>query len=76
MRIKGHAHKVEQMVGMGGNLVPWQLGPLEEVRSHNLRGLRAAFATAPELLARRCVTVPRDFFHAILGILRVDVTEV
>lgn len=72
---QGSAHEVEHMVGMGNNLVPWQLGPLETIRSQNLKGVRTIFANAHELLARRCVTIPRDFFHALLGILKLKITE-
>lgn len=32
------------------------------------------FAEAHEFLARRCVSIPRDFFHALLGILKIDLT--
>jgi hypothetical protein len=72
---QGSAHQTEQMVGMGNNLVPWQLGPLESVRSQNMKGVQTTFANAHELLARRCVTIPRDFFHALLGILKLKITE-
>jgi hypothetical protein len=75
IRKQGNALDTEQMVGMGNNLVPWQLGSLELVRSQNLQGIRTIFATAHELLARRCVTIPRDFFHALLGILKPNLTE-
>lgn len=71
----GNGQDTEQMVGMGNNLVPWQLGPLKLVRKQNEKGYRTMFATAHELLARRCITIPRDFFHALLGILKTDLTE-
>ncbi|KAL9070228.1 MAG: hypothetical protein Q9157_005892 [Trypethelium eluteriae] len=70
-----NAHAAEQMVGMGHNLVPWQLGPIGMIRVQNLRGTRNMFASAYELLARRCVTVPRDFFYSLLGIVKTDLTE-
>ena len=71
----GNGVDSEVMVGMGTNLVPWQLGPLELVRNQNCAGIRTMFATAHELLARRGITIPRDFFHALLGILKTDLTE-
>ena len=71
----GNGFDTEVMVGMGNNLVPWQLGPLELVRSQNCAGVPTMFATAHELLARRGITIPRDFFHALLGILPTDLTE-
>ncbi|KAL9094076.1 MAG: hypothetical protein Q9165_003746 [Trypethelium subeluteriae] len=70
-----NAHVAEQMVGMGHNLVPWQLGPIGMIRILNLRGIRTMFASAHELLARRCVTVPRDFFYGLLGMVKTDLTE-
>lgn len=72
---QGNAQDTEKMVGMGENLVPWQLGPLELVRGLNSGGIRTTFATAHELLARRCITIPWDFFHALLGILRTNLIE-
>ena len=66
---------IERMCGMGYNLVPWQLGPLEGCRARILRGESIPFAIAHEVLARRQVTIPRDFFHALLGILRRDLEE-
>ena len=72
---EGCATTTEAMVGMGYNLVPWQLGSLGLVRSHNKNGNRIPFAIAHELLARRCVTCPRDFFHGLLGILQTDQSE-
>ncbi|KAI9700953.1 MAG: hypothetical protein M1820_006598 [Bogoriella megaspora] len=71
----GNAHSTEQMVGMGNNLVPWQLGPLGKVRGQAIRGFRTEFGTAHDVLARRCVTRPRDFFHALLGMLETGMGE-
>ncbi|KAK7931127.1 hypothetical protein PG985_001839 [Apiospora marii] len=71
----GRNQTIEKMVGMGYNLVPWQLGALEVVREQNLRGRHTIFGNAYELLASRCVTIPRDFFHGLLGILQIDLTE-
>ena len=71
----GDTHAVEAMVGMGNSLVPWELGPLRVIRRHNLDGIRVPFANAHELLARRCVTIQKDFFHALLGISEVKITE-
>lgn len=62
------------MAGIGHNLVPWQLGPMTMVRIINLRGERVSFAAAYDLLAFRCVTIPRDFFHALLGIVNSQLT--
>ena len=75
MREDGSATRIEALVGMGYNLVPWQLGPLSLVRRQNRDRTRNSFATAHGLLSRRCVTYPRDFFHGILGILETDQTE-
>jgi len=69
MRKYARPHGLEYKVGMGYNLVPWQLGPLEIVRNPNNQDIRNTFAIAYDLLSRRCVTVPRDFFHALLGVL-------
>lgn len=71
----GRNQITEKMVGMGYNLVPWQLGFLEQVREQKVRGQRTIFGNAYELLASRCVTIPRDFFHGLLGMLQVDLTE-
>ena len=71
----GIAIRIEAMVGMGYNLVPWQLGPLNLVRRLNKDGVRNSFAIAYELLSRRCVTCPRDFLHVLLGILKTGQTE-
>lgn len=71
---QGPGYKLEKMVGMGNNLVPWQLCNFMNVRDQSLRGNRIMFAEAHEFLARRCVTIPRDFFHALLGILKIDLT--
>ncbi|MBE3043244.1 hypothetical protein IMZ48_11875, partial [Candidatus Bathyarchaeota archaeon] len=65
----------EHIVGMGHNLVPWQLGPLEVIRQQNLQGVRPIFGSAHELLARRGVTFGRDFFHGLLGILGGGMAE-
>ncbi|KAF2236016.1 hypothetical protein EV356DRAFT_575243 [Viridothelium virens] len=72
---QGNAHATEQMVGMGNNLVPWQLGPLDVVRIKVVHGFQTEFGTAHDVLARRCVTLPRDFFHALLGMLRTGLKE-
>lgn len=70
-----YAVATEAMFGMGYNLVPWQLDPLDQVRSHNESGRRCAFATAHELFARGCVTNPLDFFHMLLGTLNTGLIE-
>lgn len=60
---------------MGRNLALWQLGPGETIGCKKIQGTGTTFATAHELLARRCVTNPRDFFHALLRLLEIDITE-
>jgi hypothetical protein len=75
VREQGNSQATEKMVGMGNNLVPWQLGPVDQIRLQNLRGIQTTFAAAHEILARRRVTIPRDFFHALLGILKTNLTE-
>ncbi|KAI5918315.1 hypothetical protein F4810DRAFT_692595 [Camillea tinctor] len=75
VRARGDSHKVEDMAEIGKNLVPWQLGPLTLIRECNLRGQRVTFAMAYELLACRCVTNRRDFFHALLGVVDTGLTE-
>lgn len=72
---QGSPHEVESMIGMGYNLVPWQLCFFEHIRDQSLHGNRVAFAEAHEFLARRCTTIPRDFFHALLGILQINLTH-
>lgn len=72
---KGNAQETEILVGMGNNLVPWQLGPLELVRWQNQISKKTHFAMAHELLARRCVTIPFDFFIGLLHILKPDLKE-
>ncbi|KAL9116289.1 MAG: hypothetical protein Q9187_007187 [Circinaria calcarea] len=71
----GVSHTAEEIVKMGDNLVPCQLGPLWSARDLNLNGIRIPFGTAHELLARRCITNHRDFFHAMLGLLKSNLTE-
>ena len=68
-------HMIEDMVSMGNNLVPWQLGPLEVVRTRSLDGHKIGYANAYEFLSRRCLTHPRDFFHALLGIVKPGISE-
>ncbi|KAI1491419.1 hypothetical protein F5X96DRAFT_693369 [Biscogniauxia mediterranea] len=66
---------LEGIAGIGENLVPWQLGPLELVRDMRRGGQRAPFGVAHELLARRCVTVPRDYLRAFVAVSISDLTE-
>lgn len=73
--LQGNAFQNEAMVGMGSNLVPWQLGPSEALRAQNLKGIRTTFGMAHELLALRGVTNRRDFFHAMLGLLKTSIAE-
>jgi hypothetical protein len=70
----GGPHPIEIMVNMGYNLVPWQLGSLEEVRFRVGLNQRNGFANAYEFLALRGITKPRDFFHAMLSIVKVELT--
>lgn len=74
-RNQGDPIVIEQMVKMGSNLVPWQLGPLELIRGQSHRGIRTSFGIACDLLLRRCVTIRRDFFHALLNVLDTGLTE-
>ncbi|KAI1399850.1 hypothetical protein F4819DRAFT_397255 [Hypoxylon fuscum] len=71
---QGEPHVLEKIANMGVNLVPWQLGPLELIRHGRQDGLRATFANAYELLAKRCITVKRDFFYAFLHVLSSNLT--
>ncbi|KAI5920267.1 hypothetical protein F4810DRAFT_723589 [Camillea tinctor] len=66
---------LEGIARIGDNLVPWQLGPLELVRDMRRGGQRAPFGVAHELLARRCVTVPRDYLRAFVTVSLSDLTE-
>lgn len=75
IRRHGNSHDLERMAGIGNNLVPWQLGPLQEVMTEVEKGKPTPFGTAHELLARRCVTIERDFFHALLGLTKPGKTE-
>ncbi|KAI1330297.1 hypothetical protein F5Y16DRAFT_415785 [Xylariaceae sp. FL0255] len=68
-------HAFGKYLSFKNTLAPWQLGPLNEVRRHNLKGTISPFATAHLILACRCVTNPRDFFHAMIAMLRPDVSE-
>ena len=71
---QGSAQAAEELVDMGQNLVPWQLGPLDQARSDNISGRDCMFATAHELFARRGITNPRDFFYVLLDTLRTNLT--
>lgn len=66
---------LERMVEMGSNLVPWQLGPIDLIRDLHIAETRTPFGIAHELLSRRCITRRRDFFHVLLGTLKVGLTE-
>lgn len=71
---QGSAQAAEKLVDMGQNLVPWQLGPLDQVRLDNISGRDCTFANAHELFARRGITNPRDFFRVLLGTLKTNLT--
>ncbi|KAI1329145.1 hypothetical protein F5Y16DRAFT_113179 [Xylariaceae sp. FL0255] len=76
IRKAGSVYAFERLVGMGTVLVPWQLGPLVRVRQQCLNsGVKPAFAIAHQLLKCRCVTNPRDFIHALLGLTKPEITE-
>ncbi|KAI0598859.1 hypothetical protein F4775DRAFT_600825 [Biscogniauxia sp. FL1348] len=66
---------LEAIAGIGDNLVPWQLGPLELVRDMRRGGQKAPFGVAHELLASRCVSVPRDYLRAFVAVSISDLTE-
>jgi hypothetical protein len=68
----GHPTAVERMVGMGYNLVPWQLGPLQDLQDVHESDRTPVFATAYGLLSRRTVTIQRDLFHALIGTLKLN----
>jgi hypothetical protein len=59
-------HHIEELADMGNNIVPWNLGPLES--SHALKVLD--FGSAFSLLSRRGCLDVRDFFTALLGIVK------
>jgi hypothetical protein len=61
---------LERFAGMGKNIVPWNLGMLVDAK---IRGT-LDFAFAFSILARRGCYSDRDFFHALLGIVRADLT--
>jgi hypothetical protein len=70
-----HPITLEKMANMGYNLVPWQLGPLQGLRNQDMNDqMQPMFATAYELLSRRNVTLERDFFHALIGTLKLNST--
>ncbi|CAF9915784.1 MAG: hypothetical protein HETSPECPRED_002582 [Heterodermia speciosa] len=71
---QGSAQAAEKLVDMSQNLVPWQLEPLDQIRSDNMNERDCLFATAHELFARRGITNRRDFFHVLLGTLRTSLT--
>ncbi|KAF2742121.1 hypothetical protein M011DRAFT_462664 [Sporormia fimetaria CBS 119925] len=56
---------LESYAGMGENIVPWNLGPLEYGRERK----RLDFGNAFSLLARRGCRSGRDFFHALRGVV-------
>jgi hypothetical protein len=57
---------IEKLADMGNNIVPWNLGSLEH--SHALKVLDFGFAFG--LLARRGCLDVRDFFTALLGLVK------
>ncbi|KAJ0382687.1 hypothetical protein COL922a_012032 [Colletotrichum nupharicola] len=65
----GDVHTSEHKLGMySGTLVPWNLGPLREVRSSE----RLNFAMAFALLSKRRCRDEVDFLHGLRGITRTS----
>ncbi|KAK3720797.1 hypothetical protein LTR37_003460 [Vermiconidia calcicola] len=64
--LHGNVFKVEDMAGRRVNLLPWQLGPLQDLKKLK----RTSFGAAYEILALRGCTAPLDFFYALLGLVR------
>ncbi|KAI1404754.1 hypothetical protein F4819DRAFT_81686 [Hypoxylon fuscum] len=69
------SHQVKDIVDLKSSLVPWQLGPLFTTYNLKRQGIRIEYSHAYEMLTWRHVTIPRDFFHAFLGLLDIDLTE-
>lgn len=67
-----HPTEVERMVGMGYNLVPWQLGSVQVLQEQNAAGQDTIFADAYGLLSRRNVTIPKDFSSALISTLKLN----
>lgn len=62
---RGDVHEAERMAKHG--LVPWQLGPLLQLKSWN----PASFAEAFSMLSKRGCRGNEDFFYALDGILKL-----
>ncbi|KAF2253855.1 hypothetical protein BU26DRAFT_561123 [Trematosphaeria pertusa] len=67
----GSVQELEALAQMGKNIVPWNLGRLTEGRALK----RLDFGNAFNLLSRRGCRSSRDFFHALLGIVKADLKE-
>lgn len=65
-RERGNVHEAEKLARHG--LLPWQLGPLLELKSQS----RPSFAEAFSMLSKRGCRSDEDFFHALGGILEVE----
>lgn len=72
--VGGGAHLIEGITGMGQNLVPWQLG-MRGWTPYDPQSRLKQFASVYELFALRRITIPRDFFHAMFGLLDVGLAE-
>ncbi|KAL1639407.1 hypothetical protein SLS58_007988 [Diplodia intermedia] len=70
---RGSVYEIERLIGARAskNLVPWMLGPLQDIRAHK----STVFAHAFSLLSTRQCSQPHDFFYAILGLLSIDLEE-
>ncbi|KAK3716663.1 hypothetical protein LTR37_006293 [Vermiconidia calcicola] len=63
--LHGNVFKVEDLAGRRINILPWQLGPLQNLKKIK----RTSFGAAYEILALRGCTAPLDFFYALLGLV-------
>lgn len=67
----GHnVHALETLAGMGRNLVPWNLAlePLARARD----AARVPFGIGYAVLSHRGCCSRRDFYHALLGFLKIE----
>ncbi|KAJ4296474.1 hypothetical protein N0V90_006519 [Kalmusia sp. IMI 367209] len=63
---------LERFAEIGKNIVPWNLGLLTTAKAQGTVDMAFAFVT----LARRGCYSDRDFFHALLGIVKADLMGV
>lgn len=66
--IRSHrsVHELEAKIGIGKNIVPWNLGPLAATRAKQTRNFGLAYV----VLARRCCRSRDDFLYALHGIIK------